>query len=114
IPNSVPDCSPPSFPQFENQPSPSAPIHLHQSTSGPPRLHPFLESEVRAKLQTSSTFEFQSLIQKPISVTDEEITEMVLFPTINEACRVLDKGVVARASDLDVAFVLRMSFPSYW
>ncbi|XP_012451892.1 peroxisomal fatty acid beta-oxidation multifunctional protein AIM1 isoform X2 [Gossypium raimondii] len=50
---------------------------------------------------------------KPISVTDEEITEMVLFPTINEACRVLDEGVVARASDLDVASVLGMSFPSY-
>ncbi|KAG4115251.1 hypothetical protein ERO13_D12G092450v2, partial [Gossypium hirsutum] len=53
------------------------------------------------------------LIQQPISVTDEEITEMVLFPTINEACRVLDEGVVARASDLDVASVLGMSFPSY-
>ncbi|KAL1091654.1 hypothetical protein V6Z11_D07G172500 [Gossypium hirsutum] len=58
IPN--PDCPPPFFPQFENQPSPPAPIHLHRSTSGPPRLHPFPESEVRAKLQTSSTFEFQS------------------------------------------------------
>ncbi|XP_022729467.1 peroxisomal fatty acid beta-oxidation multifunctional protein AIM1-like [Durio zibethinus] len=50
---------------------------------------------------------------KPISVSDEEIIEMVLFPTINEACRVLDEGVVARASDLDVASVLGMSFPSY-
>ncbi|MFQ6666798.1 hypothetical protein Gotur_033032 [Gossypium turneri] len=39
---------------------------------------------------------------------------MVLFPTINEACRVLDEGVVARASDLDVASVLGISFPSYW
>ncbi|TYI74224.1 hypothetical protein E1A91_D07G185300v1 [Gossypium mustelinum] len=38
---------------------------------------------------------------------------MVLFPMINEACRVLDEGVVARASDLDVATVLGMSFPSY-
>ncbi|XP_040964941.1 uncharacterized protein [Gossypium hirsutum] len=44
---------------------------------------------------------------------DEKITEMVLFPTINEACRVLDEGVVARASALDVASVLGMSFPSY-
>ncbi|PPD91302.1 hypothetical protein GOBAR_DD11764 [Gossypium barbadense] len=38
---------------------------------------------------------------------------MVLFPTINEACRVLDEGVVARASALDVASVLGMSFPFY-
>ncbi|KAL0891210.1 hypothetical protein Bca101_015193 [Brassica carinata] len=50
---------------------------------------------------------------KPISVTDEEIVEMILFPVVNEACRVLDEGVVIRASDLDVASVLGMSFPSY-
>ncbi|KAK4391675.1 Peroxisomal fatty acid beta-oxidation multifunctional protein AIM1 [Sesamum angolense] len=50
---------------------------------------------------------------KPISVTDEEIVDMVLFPVVNEACRVLDDGVVVRASDLDIASVLGMSFPSY-
>ncbi|XP_057969722.1 peroxisomal fatty acid beta-oxidation multifunctional protein AIM1 [Malania oleifera] len=50
---------------------------------------------------------------KPISVTDQEIVEMILFPVVNEACRVLDDGVVVRASDLDVASVLGMSFPSY-
>ncbi|XVF34856.1 hypothetical protein REPUB_Repub18cG0094600 [Reevesia pubescens] len=50
---------------------------------------------------------------KPISVTDEEIIEMEMFPAINEACHVLDEGVVSRASDLDVASVLGMSFPSY-
>ncbi|CAH8340723.1 unnamed protein product [Eruca vesicaria subsp. sativa] len=50
---------------------------------------------------------------KPISVTDKEIVEMILFPVVNEACRVLDEGVVIRASDLDVASVLGMSFPSF-
>ncbi|KAL7093597.1 hypothetical protein ACP275_11G049200 [Erythranthe tilingii] len=50
---------------------------------------------------------------KPISVTDEEVVEMILFPVVNEACRVLDDGVVVRASDLDIASVLGMSFPSY-
>ncbi|KAF8094314.1 hypothetical protein N665_0365s0002 [Sinapis alba] len=50
---------------------------------------------------------------KPISVTDKEIVEMIFFPVVNEACRVLDEGVVIRASDLDVASVLGMSFPSY-
>ncbi|WZY85908.1 hypothetical protein YC2023_032292 [Brassica napus] len=50
---------------------------------------------------------------KPITVTDKEIVEMILFPVVNEACRVLDEGVVIRASDLDVASVLGMSFPSY-
>ncbi|XVE70435.1 hypothetical protein DITRI_Ditri10aG0072500 [Diplodiscus trichospermus] len=50
---------------------------------------------------------------KPISVTDEEILEMILFPVVNEACRVLEEGVMVRASDLDIASVLGMSFPSY-
>ncbi|XP_042002402.1 peroxisomal fatty acid beta-oxidation multifunctional protein AIM1-like [Salvia splendens] len=50
---------------------------------------------------------------KPISVTDEEIIQMILFPVVNEACRVLDEGVVVRASDLDTASILGMSFPSY-
>ncbi|PSS20866.1 3-hydroxyacyl-CoA dehydrogenase [Actinidia chinensis var. chinensis] len=50
---------------------------------------------------------------KPISVTDQEIVEMILFPVVNEACRVLEEGVVVRASDLDIASVLGMSFPSY-
>ncbi|GMH23810.1 hypothetical protein Nepgr_025653 [Nepenthes gracilis] len=50
---------------------------------------------------------------KPISVSDEEILEMVLFPVVNEACRVIDDGIVVRASDLDIASILGMSFPSY-
>ncbi|WZZ76339.1 hypothetical protein YC2023_087709 [Brassica napus] len=50
---------------------------------------------------------------KAITVTDKDIVEMILFPVVNEACRVLDEGVVIRASDLDVASVLGMSFPSY-
>ncbi|XP_061366412.1 peroxisomal fatty acid beta-oxidation multifunctional protein AIM1 [Gastrolobium bilobum] len=50
---------------------------------------------------------------KPISVTDQEIVEMILFPVVNEACRVLEDGIVIRASDLDIASVLGMSFPAY-
>ncbi|KAL1078434.1 hypothetical protein V6Z11_D10G160000 [Gossypium hirsutum] len=49
LPKSLSPCPPPFFSQFENQPSPP-PIHLHRSTSGPPRLHPIPESEVRAVL----------------------------------------------------------------
>nr|GEY78864.1 peroxisomal fatty acid beta-oxidation multifunctional protein AIM1-like [Tanacetum cinerariifolium] len=44
---------------------------------------------------------------KPISITNKEIVEMILFPVVNEACRVIEEGVVVRAS------VLGMSFPSY-
>ncbi|KAF6161658.1 hypothetical protein GIB67_017296 [Kingdonia uniflora] len=51
--------------------------------------------------------------RKGISLSDQEIMEMVLFPVVNEACRVMEEGVVVRASDLDIASVLGMSFPSY-
>ncbi|TYI71684.1 hypothetical protein E1A91_D07G006300v1 [Gossypium mustelinum] len=50
---------------------------------------------------------------KPITISDKEILEMVLFPVVNEACRVLDEEVVVRASDLDTTSVLGMSFPSH-
>lgn len=50
---------------------------------------------------------------QPISVTDEDIVNMILFPVVNEACRVLDDGIVIRASDLDVASIIGWGFPSY-
>uniref|UniRef100_K3YDX5 3-hydroxyacyl-CoA dehydrogenase n=1 Tax=Setaria italica TaxID=4555 RepID=K3YDX5_SETIT len=43
----------------------------------------------------------------------KDIVEMVLFPVINEACRVLDDGIAAKASDLDIASIFGMGFPSY-
>ncbi|XP_031102357.1 peroxisomal fatty acid beta-oxidation multifunctional protein-like [Ipomoea triloba] len=49
---------------------------------------------------------------KPISVTDQDILEMMFFPVINEACRVIEEGIVVRASDLDIASVHGMKFPS--
>ncbi|KAI3872462.1 hypothetical protein MKX03_023202 [Papaver bracteatum] len=50
---------------------------------------------------------------KPLSLSFQEIVEMIMFPVVNETCRVLDGGVVVRASDLDVASIHGMSFPSY-
>ncbi|ERM98618.1 peroxisomal fatty acid beta-oxidation multifunctional protein [Amborella trichopoda] len=50
---------------------------------------------------------------KPIMVSDREILEMIFFPVVNEACRVLSEGIVVRASDLDISSVLGMGFPKY-
>ncbi|KAL3827809.1 hypothetical protein ACJIZ3_016611 [Penstemon smallii] len=44
---------------------------------------------------------------------DGEIVEMILFPAINKACHIISEGIVFRSSDLDVASVLGMGFPSY-
>ncbi|XP_047963738.1 glyoxysomal fatty acid beta-oxidation multifunctional protein MFP-a-like isoform X1 [Salvia hispanica] len=46
-------------------------------------------------------------------LSNTEIAEMILFPAYNEACRVISEGVVMRPSDLDVASVVAMGFPSY-
>ncbi|CAL4895620.1 unnamed protein product [Urochloa decumbens] len=48
-----------------------------------------------------------------VKLEDKDIVEMVLFPVINEACRVLDEGVAVKASDLDIASVFGMGFPPY-
>jgi 3-hydroxyacyl-CoA dehydrogenase len=48
-----------------------------------------------------------------VVISDEEIVELILFPVVNEACRVLEEGVVSKASDLDIASVMGMGFPPY-
>ncbi|OEL23444.1 Glyoxysomal fatty acid beta-oxidation multifunctional protein MFP-a [Dichanthelium oligosanthes] len=50
---------------------------------------------------------------KLMKFTDNDIVEVILFPVVNEACRVLDEGISLKASDLDVASVMGMGFPSY-
>ncbi|KAL6631071.1 hypothetical protein ACP70R_028411 [Stipagrostis hirtigluma subsp. patula] len=50
---------------------------------------------------------------KLMKLTDNDIVEMIFFPVLNEACRVLDEGIALKASDLDVASVMGMGFPSY-
>ncbi|TVU17526.1 hypothetical protein EJB05_33568 [Eragrostis curvula] len=48
-----------------------------------------------------------------VKLDDEGIAEMVFFPVINEACRVLDEGIAVKASDLDIASIFGMGFPPY-
>ncbi|CAA0828536.1 Peroxisomal fatty acid beta-oxidation multifunctional protein MFP2 [Striga hermonthica] len=50
---------------------------------------------------------------KMTNLSEEEMIEMILFPVLNEACRLISEGIVIRSSDLDVASVLGMGFPSY-
>lgn len=50
---------------------------------------------------------------QPLELTDKDIVEMVMFPVVNEACRVLAEKIVVQASDLDIASVFGMGFPPY-
>uniref|UniRef100_A0ACD5TWF9 Uncharacterized protein n=1 Tax=Avena sativa TaxID=4498 RepID=A0ACD5TWF9_AVESA len=48
-----------------------------------------------------------------LKLDDSAIAEMVFFPVINEACRILGEGIAVKASDLDIASILGMGFPPY-
>ncbi|XP_020596150.1 peroxisomal fatty acid beta-oxidation multifunctional protein MFP2-like [Phalaenopsis equestris] len=46
-------------------------------------------------------------------LSDKDIVEMIFLPVVNEACCVLDEGIAVKASDLDIASIMGMGFPSF-
>lgn len=46
-------------------------------------------------------------------LSDKDIIEMIFFPVVNEACRVLAEGIAVKASDLDISAIMGMGFPPY-
>lgn len=48
-----------------------------------------------------------------VKLHGEELVEVILFPVVNEACRILAEGIAVKASDLDIASVIGLGFPSY-
>lgn len=49
----------------------------------------------------------------PTGLSPEDIAEMIFFPVVNEACRVLAEGIVVKSSDIDTASILGMGFPAF-
>ncbi|KAM7276651.1 hypothetical protein ACFE04_018517 [Oxalis oulophora] len=50
---------------------------------------------------------------KLMKFSEGELAEIILFPVVNEACRLLEQGTVVKSADLDVASVIGCGFPSY-
>lgn len=48
-----------------------------------------------------------------MKLSDKDIVEMIFFPVVNEATRVLDEGIAVKSSDLDIASIMGMGFPAY-
>src|SRR6202043_4214491 len=44
-------------------------------------------------------------------VSDEEILEPMMYPMINEGARILEEGIAARPSDIDVIWVYGYGWP---
>jgi len=55
----------------------------------------------------------ESLGITPRAHDNQEIVERCLFPLLNEGFRILEEGVVIRASDIDVVWTSGYGFPRY-
>lgn len=52
-------------------------------------------------------------ITRRAAITQEEITERLLYPLINEGFKILEEGIAYRAGDIDVVWVAGYGFPDY-
>ncbi|KAF4347001.1 hypothetical protein G4B88_030016 [Cannabis sativa] len=70
-----------------------------------PELKKYIE-----KLRSMSGVDIDPKLAK---LSEKDIVEMMFFPVVNEACRVLAEGIAVKAADLDIASVMGMGFPPY-
>ncbi len=49
----------------------------------------------------------------PRKISDEEIVERCVFALVNEGARILEEGIAARASDIDMVYLTGYGFPLY-
>ncbi|KAF3679872.1 hypothetical protein FXO37_03622 [Capsicum annuum] len=54
-----------------------------------------------------------SIHPKLAKLSDKDIVEIILFPSVNESCRLLAECTTVKAADLDIAYVMSMGFPPY-
>ena len=55
----------------------------------------------------------QRLGRKKRVVSDDEILERMMYPMINEGARILEEGIAARPSDIDVIWLYGYGWPIY-
>ena len=49
----------------------------------------------------------------PRKISDEEIVQRLVFSLVNEAARILEEGIAARASDIDMVYLTGYGFPLF-
>jgi 3-hydroxyacyl-CoA dehydrogenase len=50
---------------------------------------------------------------EPRRIEDAEIVDRLVYALVNEGARLLDEGIAARASDIDVVYLAGYGFPRY-
>ncbi|MER9140807.1 3-hydroxyacyl-CoA dehydrogenase NAD-binding domain-containing protein [Mesorhizobium sp. M0830] len=78
-------------------------FYLYENGSRTPVPDPKVEALIRAKADEKGI--------APRAISAEEITERTLYPLINEGAKILEEGIAARASDIDVVWVNGYGFP---
>jgi 3-hydroxyacyl-CoA dehydrogenase len=53
----------------------------------------------------------QSLGMTPRKISDEEIVQRLVFSLVNEAAHILEEGIAAKASDIDMVYITGYGFP---
>ncbi|GAU11180.1 hypothetical protein TSUD_198040 [Trifolium subterraneum] len=76
-----------------------------RKASPDPELKNFIE-----KARSISGVSVDPMLAK---LQEKDIIEMIFFPVVNEACRVLDEGIAVKAADLDISAIMGMGFPAY-
>uniref|UniRef100_A0A0A0KI31 Uncharacterized protein n=1 Tax=Cucumis sativus TaxID=3659 RepID=A0A0A0KI31_CUCSA len=71
------------------------------------------DPELKKYIEKARSMSGISVDPKLAKISDKDIIEMIFFPVVNEACRVLAEGIAVKAADLDIAGVMGMGFPPY-
>jgi 3-hydroxyacyl-CoA dehydrogenase len=53
----------------------------------------------------------KSLGITPRKISDEEIVQRLVFALVNEGARIVEEGIAARASDIDMVYITGYGFP---
>ncbi|WP_138515412.1 3-hydroxyacyl-CoA dehydrogenase NAD-binding domain-containing protein [Rhodoferax bucti] len=55
----------------------------------------------------------QALGITPRKISDEEIVQRLVFSLVNEAAHILEEGIAAKASDIDIVYIFGYGFPAH-
>lgn len=78
-------------------------VYLYEAGSREPKPDPEVERLIEDKARE------RGINRRDISA--EEITERTIYPMINEAARILEENIAARASDIDIVWTNGYGFP---
>ncbi|KAI3459260.1 hypothetical protein Pfo_015923 [Paulownia fortunei] len=71
------------------------------------------DPEIKRYIEKARELSGVTVDPKLTKLSDKDIVEMIFFPVVNEACRVLAEGIAVKAADLDISAVMGMGFPPY-